>query len=343
MTNLKIGEKHNRLTESEEIEILKLKNGKRSYAGDTALGLWGLSHSLTGGIAKSMWENQNIDWVFIRDRILTYFVNLFEWKGKDVTPDFKRELERILFRYGRVAIIKLPDGTFVPTQYTCKKEHLDFYGNPKKIQIVTTNKYSGKIYKKGDFVIVYNNTARYGTLSFANERMRQIVRALRDIDNASTLSRPKWGINTTDDDAAIAEAEHAMNSDQWLIPMGNLNFQDMDIQNLAGDDNTETKINTYAFQTSNLLKLLGLQVNDGNVKAERQTELEISRSDEYGGLLTKDMFDRRKEKVDELKEFGLDIDIEQSEELKEDTDKTDLKGEVNQAIERGAENDNKKE
>lgn len=336
-----IGEKHDRLTESEEIEVLKLRNGKRTYAGDPGLGLWGLTHSITGGIGKSMWENTNMDWVFIRDRILTYFVNLFEWEGEYVTPDFKRELERILFRFGKVAIIKLPDGTFVPTQYTCKDQDLDFYGNPKRIQIVTTNKFSGKVYDKGDFVIIYNNTARYGTLNFANERLRQIVRSLRDVDNASTLSRPKWGINTTDDDQAIVEAESAMNSDQWLIPLGNINFQDMDIQNLAGDDNTETKINTYAFQLSNLLKMLGLKVNDGNIKAERQTELEVSRSDEFDNLLIMDMFNRRKEKLEELKEFGLTIELKETELITgEDPDKDEVNGMLNKAINRGEDNDN---
>lgn len=340
MTDIKkelvIGEKHNRLTKSEEIEILKLKNGTRS--GTEGVILTGLTHSLTGGIGKSLWDNVNMDWIFIRDRILTYFVNLFEWEGKDVTPNFKRKMEKVLFRHGKVAIVKLPDGEFVATEFVHEDHDRNFYGEPTRIQIVTTNEFSGTNYEEGEFVIIYNNTSRYGTLNFANERMRQIVRALRDVDNASVLSRPKWGINTSDDDAAIVDAENAMNSDRWLVPMGNINFQEMDIHPLNGEDLTETKINTYSFQLSNLLKMLGLQVNDGNIKAERQTELEIARNDEFDSLLIKDMFDRRKEKLEELKEFGLDITLAEPEVLKENKDKEQVNGKLNQAIEKGVNN-----
>lgn len=331
--NLIIGSQEERMSESEEIEILKIKNGTRTYAGGLPTRPFHYE-SFSGGIATTMWENTNMDWVFIRDRIKTYFVNLFDWEGQDVTPEFKREFESILFRYGKVAVFKTPSGEYFPAQFTHKKEDEDFYHNPKKIKIVTTNDYNGKEFKEGQFVIVYNNTSKYGTLNFANERLRQIIRALRDVDNASLVSRPKWGLNITDDDAAIVDAERALNSDRALIPLGNINFQEMDIQDLSKEDNASTKINTYSFQLSNLLKMLGLKVNDGNIKAERQTELEIARNDEFDNMLIKDMFERRQEKVEELKEFGMDIELVENEIVsgEENEDKEQVNGKLNEKL-----------
>lgn len=323
------------MTEEEKIKILLAKNGTHSYAGTLPLGM--LDNSYTSGIATTMWENTNMDWVFIRDRIQTYFVKLFEWEGEDVTPDFKRELERILFRYGKVAVFKTPAGEFFPAQFTWNKKDEDFYHNPKRIKLVTTNDWNGKILNEGEFVVIYNNQSRYGTLNFANERLRQIVRSLVDVDNASLLSRPKWGVNTTGDDRAIADAELAMKSNKAFVKIGNINFQEMAIQDLSKEDNAETKINTYSFQMSNLLKMLGLKVNDGNIKAERQTELEISRNDEFDNKLIEDMFDERMDKIDDLKEFGMKIELKENEivneSLKEETpDKDSINGEVNKKL-----------
>lgn len=312
MTNkIKIGAKHDMVSKDEEIAILKAKNGTRSGT----IGEGEMYHgSFTSGIGKNLWENKSIDWIAHRNIIERYFISLFEWEG-NFKPDFRRELEKILFRYGKVAIFKAPDGEFFPAQFTFTREDEDYYGNPKKITIVHTNEaLNGTELGEGEFVIIYNNVLKHGTLDFLNERMRQVVRALKDVDNSSLLSRPKWGLNITEDDAAIYDIENSFNSDKAFVPMGNIDFNVVGLEDLSGDDLTKTKMETYLFQRSNLLKLLGLDVNGEFAKKERQTEEEIAKNNEFDGMLIKDMFDMRIEKLEELKEFGMTISLEQKEE-----------------------------
>lgn len=317
-----IGKEHDRLTPAQEIEILKLKNGTRS--GTDNIGLE-LTYSYTGGLGRSMFENINPDWIQIRNVIETYFVNLFTWNGVD--DDFKREVEKILFRHGKVAIIQLPNKEFVPVQFTYEKDDEDFYGNPKKITIVTTNNFNGRVINKGKFVIIYNNHIRHGTMTFLYERLRQTVRALRDVDNNSLLSRPKWGANVSSSDQAWVEILNAMNSDNAVVPLGNIDFIEAGMIPLNGEDRSQSLITTYDFQLKNMLKLIGLQVN--GAKLERQTELEVTKNDEFDGFILEDMGKQREQAIDKLNEIGLTgVTVEMNTEDEED----EVNGEVNKKL-----------
>lgn len=332
---IKIGSMDSRMTPQEEIEILKLKNGSRS--GTEGL-LWaGFNYSYTGGLPRAIFGElqTNPDWIQLRNVIETYFVNLFTWNGLD--KNFLRKFERILFRYGKVAVFKTPDGEYLPGQFTYAKEDTDYYGNPRKITIVSATKFNGLKLREGNFVIVYNNHMHRGVVEFMWERFRQWTRALRDIDNNSMLSRPKWGANISKNDAAWVDVMDAMNSDAPIVPMGNIDFQEAGIQDLAGADRADSLITTYDFHLKNLLKLIGLQVN--GAKLERQTELEVSKNDEFDALIFDDMLERRKEGVEALIEFGmtgvsveleLEEEQEQSEELNGATHKELVKGANNE-------------
>lgn len=317
----KFGTKMNRETESETIGVLKHRNGTRTLSGASVSDL---ILSETYGLARSLWGGHvHVDTVLIRDTIETYFVNAFEWEGID--RKFHTMMEKILFRHGKCAIVKLPNGDIVPAQFTWKKEDEDYYGKPKKITLATNNKFNGKIITEERFVIIQNNSKGpedglkgLGTLEYSWERIRQITRALIDVDNASLLSRPKWGANLSADDAAIHDIENAMNSNRSIIPVGNIDFAQGGLEDLAGNDATQSRINILQFQLNFLLQLLGLSVNEGNVKAERMSEMEVAKGDKFEkanmdgekNALMKDMMKERIVAAEEAKEkLGWNVTI----------------------------------
>lgn len=328
------------IKQSEEEDILVRKNTTSETKSNHSVRTLGIGMSFTDGISPSLWKNNNVDWVLHRDRIRTFFINIWNYESKDesFTPDFRRTMEDALFKEGRVALIKLPNGKIYPAKFTWEKEDEDYYGTPKKITLSTNNDYNGKMMfntdEKKTFVIIWNNTTRKGTLHYAWERLRQIVRALRDIDNAGILSSPKWGVNISTDDESWVDIMDAMLSRAPVVPMGNIDFTEANVQSLAGEDQADSKINLYTFQLSNLLKLLGLKANMFN-KKERMSELEVSRNDEFENIFIKEMFERRKEGLEDAKEhLGIDIKIIEDEIITgENPEKDDQNGELNKAIE----------
>lgn len=340
MSILKVGKEEDNLTEDEKIAILKERNGTRTSTNELAAPsshLYGLNYSFTGGISKNIWSGLNPDMIQIRNVIETFFVQLFEWEGID--RNFKHRMEHILFKEGRVAIVKLPNGEIYPVEYTHNDDYKDFYGNPLRINITTDNDYNGAEFKEGEFVIIYNNHVKHGTMTFMYERLRQVVRALRDVDNASTLSSPKWAANISSDDQAWVDVLDAMNSDLPVVPMGNIDFKEAGITDISGTDYSDSRMSVFKFQLSTMLKFLGLKVNDGQVKAERQTEMEVSRNDEFDSQIFQDMYNSRFDKLEELRALGLTIDLKETELINgEDPDKDEVNGEVNKVIQ-GEEND----
>ncbi|MFV0535438.1 MAG: hypothetical protein ACK5MR_17575 [Cumulibacter sp.] len=130
-----------------------------------------------------------------------------------------------------------------------------------------------------------------------------------------------------------------MNSDLPIVPMGNIDFKDANITDLSGTDYSESRMSVFKFQLSTMLKFLGLKVNDGQVKAERQTEMEVSRNDEFDSQIFQDMYNSRFDKLEELRALGLTIDLKETELINgEDPDKDEVNGEVNKVIQ-GEEND----
>lgn len=336
MEDLKLGGK--KISKEEEIKILKLKNGSRSYSGDIPF-----EYSIRGAFSSDIWEptNQyNIDLHLIRDRINTYFVNLFDWELNNFSTEqmkhtFLKRLEHYLFRYGKVAIVKYIDD-FIPIQFVNTKnekgeEFLDYWDEPTKITAVSNFKLlNNKIFDEGEFVIIYNNTNKLPTLSLFTNRLIQTARALIEVDNSSLLNRTKWAVNIDKDDNLIYDLENAFRSNKIFLPVQNNEFKNGDFQDLTGNDLTATKIDTFSFQLSFMLKLLGLKVNDGNIKKERMSEIEVSRNDEFDNLLIEDMFRMRKNKEKELKDFGISLTIKENELITgEIKSKDDLNGEVN--------------
>lgn len=332
MKEIKLNPVNKNLSKEEEINLIKLKNSKITATGD----LFGVSFSnmsYKSGFGSDIWiepNDLNIDLIFIRDRIKTYFVNLFEWDYK-IDDDkmkhlFTRKLEYILFRYGKVAIIKLPDGNFFPFPYVHKE--LDIYDEPIKISILSKNgSLNKKIYKKGEFVIIYNNDSKLPTLGLAWNRLIQINRALIDVDNSMLLARAKWAFPITKDDTIMEDAEIQMRNDNAFIKLSDDLIRDNTIQLLQADDRSMQKTELYQFQLTNLLKMLGLKVNNANMKKERVTEIEIARNDEFNDLLIQDMWRCRNEKISEMKKFGIYMEIKEIE--LEEKEKDELNGEVN--------------
>lgn len=330
---VKFGYGEKQLTDQEKQNILYQRNSRNTLKNGQVLLA---DRSYSNGLMYDLWGKGILpDAKFLKDRIQTYFVNLFEWTGEDVTEQFKVKLEQLLFRYGKAAVVKMPDGNFYPVDYNWDSQDEDFYGDPTKITIITDNKFNGKIFKKDRFVIIKNNQDMSGTLAYAFERLRQINRAIIDVDNASLISRPKWGVNISADDAAIADIENAMTSNRAIIATGNIDFREGGLEDLTGTDTTESRINLYQFQVNNLLLMLGLDVNDGNIKAERMSELEVAKSEKFDGLLIKDMFERRLAVIDDLKELGMNIQLEERVEEEE----TEVNGELNKDKVERAENE----
>lgn len=324
-------------SEKEQEDILVRRNiTSEKSSNTTATSYLGIGKSYTGGISPSMWKNNNVDWILHREKIKTFFMEIWDYESSDenFTPDFRRMFEEILFMEGKCALIKLPNGKIYPAKFTWEKEDEDYYGNPNKITISTNNMFNGKIIYEGNFSIVWNNTSRRGTLEWTWERMRQVVRSLRDVDNAGLLSRAKWGINISADDESWVDIANTMESDSAIVPMGNIDFTEANVQNLAGQDYTQQKIDLYSFQLSNLLKLLGLKANMFN-KKERMSELEISRNDEFENLFIQDMYERRLEGLELAKEtLGIEIKVLENEIITgENPEKDDVNGELNKNIE----------
>lgn len=311
---VKIGSQSEVMNPNEIVNKVVAKNSRVTL--NTATGGTTLNYSYTGGIAPSIYENANPDWVQIVNLIETYMVRLFQWEG--IEEDFRGEMEHLLFRHGKVAIIKLPNGDIYPTHFSHNREDEDFYGNPKEITIHTRNKFNGMRFKDKDFVILWNNHKKTGTLTFLYERLRQTVKSLRDVDNNSLLSAPKWGVNITADDNAFIDVIDAMHSSASIIPFGNINFREMGVENLSGEDRADSMIETFRFQLSTLLKMIGLRVNNGTVKAERQTKEEILTNDEFDGFILDDMFKVREDKITALNELGLQISIVENENIAQD-------------------------
>lgn len=329
------GKDYDNLSESEEVAILKAKNG--SVAGTLPLfldeGLIELTSSYTGGIGRDIWRSTTPDMVQLRNLISTYFARLFKWSGsEDVDRHFIKRLNNILFRNGKAALVKFPDGKVRPVEFTWNDKDEDFYGNPSKITIITTNAFNGRIFRANQFVIINNNHNGSGTLTYMWERMRQTIRALRDVDNNSVLSAPKWGVGLSASDAGYIDVAAAMNSNKPIIPLGGVSFTEAGVQDLTGEDRADSKINIYEFQLKNLLKMIGLEVN--SAKMERQTELELSKNDEFDGFILQDMYESRLEVLDEVKEkLDFDLRIEFVIEEVEENEETELNGEVHKRLE----------
>lgn len=313
------------LTDQQKIEWFKIRTAKI-----TTNNSWSVSHP--GGLIKDIWTTTHQDTLFLRDRLITYFFNLFEWKGLE--PQFRQELERILFRFGKVAVVKIGND-FFPVQFTWDNDKRDFYGRPKEITITTDNEYNGTVYNNygEDFIIMYNNYTKIPTLLLAWERIRQTMRSLIDVDNSSLLMRPKVFVGVDETDSKWVDLNESLMSEQAVIPAGQLQLG-KDIEQLEGaGDNTIAFQDNYQFQLSNLLKMLGLKANMHN-KAERMSELEVSRNDEFDNLLLKDMFDRRIEGIEDLKTLGMQgITLPYNEAIEGNEEKDEVNGELNKAKE----------
>ncbi len=304
-----IGKKE--LDDKGKIEAFKLRTMKYNSTNPLAL-------PYAGALSIDIWDNLNLDTLWIRDRLQTYFFNLFKYNGME--KQFQRELEYILFRYGKVAIVKLPNGEIVPVNFSHKVKDENFYGTPTKITIHTKNKFNGIKVDEKDFVLGFNNITRVGTLVLGLERIRQTVRALVDVDNNSLITRPRWWVGMNEDDEKWKDVEDAMHSDKAIIPKGNIDLIGGDIVEFTPEDRSVAKQDTYKFQLQNLLKMLGLKTNDSQ-KAERMSELEIARNDEFDNLLLLDMFDRRDEMLEEVNDKfsqSFSLDREHIEEEKPD-------------------------
>lgn len=334
MEQIKLGKKEDLMTEKEIENVLYAKNSRSTLKNGQVLAG---DRSLTYGLAYDIWGKGVLpDVKLFVNKLKSYFGNLFEWNGKDVSEEFKLKLEHILFQHGRCAVVKMPNGEFFPVEYNWNEEDEDFYGNPEKITIITNNKFNGRIFKKDNFVIIKNNSEGEnqegkGTLFFAYERLRQINRSIIDVDNASIAARTKLGAKISPDDNSLVDIENAYHSSRVIIPTGNADFGEEGLEDLTADDRTDVKINSYHFQVNNLLQLLGLSVNEGNIKAERMSELEVAKGDKFAegevNLIILDMYQRRQSKIEALKELGMDINLWKVE--SEVITEKDVNGELN--------------
>lgn len=285
------------------------------------------------GISLDLWNNISLDWVMFRDILERYMVTNFKWEIKDKDfyrpEEFVKKLEQLLFRHGNVAIVKTPDGNVYPANFTYVKDDCDYYGVPKKITLITDNKFNGKIIYEKNFVIMYNTSSRKGTLDLSLELMRQTVIALKDVYNNRLMSGVKFGVGISQDDDMYIDLYNAFRSKDPIVPLGNSKLLNSEVHDMSQEDRAEEKIRTFEFLMSLWLKVLGLKTNPE--KLERQTELEVARNDEFDGNLMLDMYNNRQSKTEELKDkLGIDMTLPMTQEIKgEDEDKDEVNGEEN--------------
>lgn len=351
-----VDDKAKRQAEAEQavVEAIVAKNST-SYSSNalvsSSIKNLTINRSWAGGLGIDPWESVNRDVIMIRDVVKRYFTRLFKWEIEGWTSykvnKFVTKFEHLLFENGELAIVKMPDGDFLPIMYEAKEEDLDYYQYPTLIKAVSefNDELNGMEFEEGEFVIVRNTSDRKGTIWFVYERLRQVIRALQDVDNASFLKRPKWALGITKDDKIWIDVFNALNSDEPIVPIGTSGLlKDNGIADMSADINVMENIETFKFLFTFMLKMLGLNVNDGMVKAERQTELELTQAQEFGNLLIEDMFIERECIEEELANMGLKMRLTKTEESAHDDEKNKVNGEENKNLmnqdEKGGDDDN---
>lgn len=285
-----------------------------------------------GGIALNPYISTDPDVKLLLTTLRRYFSTVWEYEGVD--KRFTRRMEKILFDEGSVAIVKLPDGEWYPTAYVYDNK-LDtglYDDDPIRITAVTDNNINNMKFKEGEFFVIHNNTEIQGTLRNAYERIRQTTRALRDVYNASTISAPKIIFAGDEDDRKRVDVARAYMSKLPYAYVGEGGKDDFQMLDITPEDRTQIRIMGYRFLLADLLQFLGLKVNDGDFKAERQTENEIARGDKFDNLLMVDMDRERADGIKRGAKLGCPLRIKEPEIIYGESEKDEVNGEVNKKI-----------
>lgn len=273
----------------------------------------------------------------IRKALVSYFdynITNKEYNNKE-KRDFQRKLEKILFQDGKAVIFKF-NKKWYPSAYTTDDVSFDFYGNPKSVKI---NLYLGletkeekiiEIDKLEDFIIVYNNSDKKGTLWYLWNRLKETVKRMWDLDHSNAVSRPQILWKAKNDDASIRDVELSIkNTDKSVVKIPTTFKENIEIW--SPPDVTASRQSQVVFYINFLFKFLGFDVNEIQ-KQERETELEV-RKTETLTVLIKDMYLEREAVFKDLTERGFKISIDYDEKLERNKEESQkVNGEENKKI-----------
>lgn len=292
-----------RLTE----EILVLRNSRIVSSNNSKISNGRKAYPLLGGDLFGIAEV--FDLLKLIQILKQYMLN--KWEYENSSYNFVVKMETLLFELGTCIVFPAPDGEYYPVNYSYDPKDLDYYGEPKKVVIVSDNALNGKVLTKGNFVILKNNSMRVNTLYGLYDRISSYVRSLVDVDNVGFLSRPKWFIGDIDNPTQAAEMEQAYANDNVFV--SGLNFKAEAIE-LNNSDKSKTYQEIFMFNMNMILKFLGISVEDLIDKKAQQNVEEIKKQQNFENEVQKDFLNARLENIRLMNGIGYNISFKEPEE-----------------------------